>query len=59
MAGTGPLHAFITELGVDSADCGVGYPDSRIHAPDESIRIDDMRRNIHHLAAIIQRFGAG
>ncbi len=57
MAGTGPLHAFHHLLGVDSADCGVGYPDSRIHAPDENIRIEDLRRNIHHVAALIERFG--
>ncbi|HWO93564.1 MAG TPA: M20/M25/M40 family metallo-hydrolase [Dehalococcoidia bacterium] len=57
MAGTGPLHAFIRHLGVQSADCGVGYPDSRIHAPDENVRLEDVRRNIHHIAALLLRFG--
>jgi acetylornithine deacetylase/succinyl-diaminopimelate desuccinylase-like protein len=59
MAGTGPLHAFTEALGMASADCGVGYPDGRIHAPDEHIRLDDMRRNIHHIAALLERMGAG
>lgn len=56
MAGTGPLHPFVHILGVESADCGVGYPESRIHAPDENIRLDDLRRNIHHVARVIERF---
>ncbi len=59
MAGTGPLHPFTQVLGIDSADCGVGYPDSRIHAPDENIRLHDLRRNIRHVAALIERFGEG
>lgn len=59
MAGTGPLHPFVHILGLDSADCGVGNPDSRIHAPDENIRIDDLRHNVHHVARLIERFARG
>jgi acetylornithine deacetylase/succinyl-diaminopimelate desuccinylase-like protein len=59
MAGTGPLHALVDGLGMDSADCGVGYPDGRIHAPDEHIRVEDLRRNIHHIAALLELMGKG
>jgi len=59
MAGTGPLHPFIATLGLPTADCGIGYPDARIHAPDENIRIDDFLRGAKAIAALIGRFAAG
>ncbi len=58
-AGTGPLHPFVDTLGLPTADCGVGYPDSRIHAPDENIRLTDFVRGAQHIAAILDRFAAG
>jgi len=58
IAGTGPLHPFIHTLGLPTADCGVGYPDSRIHAPDENIRLADFVRGTQHVAAILERFAA-
>ena len=56
MAGTGPLYPFVETLGLPTADCGVGYPDSRIHAPDENIRLADFVRGAQHVAAILERF---
>ena len=58
MAGTGPLYPFIATLGLPTADCGIGYPDARIHAPDENIRIEDFLRGTKAIAALIGRFGA-
>ena len=58
MAGTGPLHPFADTLGLPTADCGVGYPESRIHAPDENIRLVDFVRGAQHVAAILERFAA-
>jgi acetylornithine deacetylase/succinyl-diaminopimelate desuccinylase-like protein len=58
MAGTGPLYPFAETLGLATADCGVGYPESRIHAPDENIRLADFVRGAKHIAAILERFGA-
>ena len=55
-AGTGPLHPFVDRLGLPTADCGVGYPESRIHAPDENIRLVDFVRGAQHVAAILERF---
>jgi acetylornithine deacetylase/succinyl-diaminopimelate desuccinylase-like protein len=58
MAGTGPLYPFAETLGLATADCGVGYPESRIHAPDENIRLADFVRGAQHVAAILERFAA-
>jgi acetylornithine deacetylase/succinyl-diaminopimelate desuccinylase-like protein len=56
MAGTGPLNPFVTTLGLPTADCGVGYPDTCIHAPDENIRVEDFRLGTKAIAALIGRF---
>jgi len=58
MAGTGPLYPFIETLGLPVADCGIGHPDARIHAPDENIRIEDFLRGTKAIAALLGRFGA-
>jgi len=57
MAGTGPLYPFVAILGLPTADCGIGYPDAHIHAPDENIRIEDFLRGTKAIAALIGRFG--
>ena len=57
MAGTGPLYPFVATLGLPTADCGIGYPDAHIHAPDENIRIEDFLRGTKAIAALIGRFG--
>ena len=59
MAATGPMYHFIHDLGLPTASAGVGYPDSRAHAPNENIRIDDFIRGMKHIAAIIDRLGRG
>src|SRR5439155_20222750 len=33
--GSGPIAAFVRELGVPVATAGLGYPESNVHAPDE------------------------
>lgn len=58
MAGTGPLYPFVKTLGLPTADIGIGYPESRIHAPDESIRLADFLRGAKHIAAVLERFAA-
>jgi acetylornithine deacetylase/succinyl-diaminopimelate desuccinylase-like protein len=57
MAGTGPLWPFVSTLGLPTADCGIGYPDAHIHAPDENIRVEDYLRGTKAIAALIGRFG--
>jgi acetylornithine deacetylase/succinyl-diaminopimelate desuccinylase-like protein len=56
MAGTGPLHPFVETLGLPTGDCGIGYPDAKIHAPNENIRIEDFRNGTKAVAALIGRF---
>lgn len=55
MAGTGPLYPFV-RLGLPVADFGVGYPGSRIHAPDEHIRIEDFLRGAKAVARLLEAF---
>jgi acetylornithine deacetylase/succinyl-diaminopimelate desuccinylase-like protein len=57
IGGSGPNHAFIEHLKVPIASAGVGYPGSRVHAPNENMRLDDFVRGTRHTARIIQMFG--
>ncbi len=54
-AGTGPMASFTETLGLPTASSGVEYPDSRAHAPDENIRLEDFIKGIKHIAAILER----
>jgi acetylornithine deacetylase/succinyl-diaminopimelate desuccinylase-like protein len=56
MAGTGPLYPFVKTLGLPTADFGVGYPESRFHAPDENIRLPDFLNGAKQIAAVLHRF---
>jgi acetylornithine deacetylase/succinyl-diaminopimelate desuccinylase-like protein len=56
MAGTGPLYPFAKTLALPTTDCGIAYPESRIHAPDENIRLADFARGAKHIAAVLERF---
>ncbi|MEX2235994.1 MAG: M20/M25/M40 family metallo-hydrolase [Dehalococcoidia bacterium] len=57
MAGTGPMYPVVKMLGVPTADTGVGYIDSRIHAPNENIREEDFMMGIKAAAAVFDAFG--
>jgi len=59
MAGTGPLYPFVHTLGLPVADFGVGYPGSRIHAPDENIRLEDFLRGAKAVALLLGAFAEG
>jgi acetylornithine deacetylase/succinyl-diaminopimelate desuccinylase-like protein len=54
-AGTGPMASFTETLGLPTAHAGVEYPDSRAHAPDENIRLEDFVKGIKYIAAILER----
>jgi acetylornithine deacetylase/succinyl-diaminopimelate desuccinylase-like protein len=56
MAGTGPLYPFVNTLALPTTDCGIGYPESRIHAPDENIRLADFASGAKHIAAVLDLF---
>ena len=58
MAGSGPMHC-ISDLGLPIASSGIGFPDDKIHAPNENARIDYFHKGILHAAAILEEFGKG
>jgi len=51
--GSGPLHPFIHELGLPVATGGLGYPDTRAHAPNENIRLDLYLKHARHVVRLI------
>jgi len=59
MTGSGPMFSFTSGLGLPVGSCGVSYPDSRPHAPDENIRLADFFLAARHVAAILERCGHG
>jgi acetylornithine deacetylase/succinyl-diaminopimelate desuccinylase-like protein len=57
--GSGPNHSFVHELGLPVVTAGVGYPDTRAHAPNENVRLDHYLLGAKHIARILKEFGAG
>jgi acetylornithine deacetylase/succinyl-diaminopimelate desuccinylase-like protein len=56
MAGTGPMYHLCQRWDIPAVGCGVGHADSRNHAPNESIYVDDYIQGIKHIATIFDRF---
>jgi acetylornithine deacetylase/succinyl-diaminopimelate desuccinylase-like protein len=54
--GSGPNHPFVHVLGLPVATAGLGYPDTKAHAPNENIRVDLYLKHARHMARIIQEF---
>ncbi len=59
IGGSGPNHCFLTELNVPVACAGLGYPDTRAHAPDENLVVSHYVSHARHVARILDAFGAG
>jgi acetylornithine deacetylase/succinyl-diaminopimelate desuccinylase-like protein len=57
VGGSGPNHPFVHELGLPVATAGMGYPDTRTHAPNENIRIDLYLKHARHMARVVGKFG--
>lgn len=55
-AGTGPMHPFREYLKLPIVSTGSGFYGSRAHAPNEQIRLDDLRKGILHMALLLERF---
>jgi acetylornithine deacetylase/succinyl-diaminopimelate desuccinylase-like protein len=58
MSGTGPIYPFVKTLGLPVADCGISYPESLTHAPNENIRLPDFVQGAKHVAAVLEAFAA-
>lgn len=56
VGGSGPSHPFAHDLGLPIATAGLGYPDTRAHAPNENIRLDLYLKHARHMARIIGEF---
>ena len=54
--GSSPVYAFAGPLGIPVVTAGVGYPDSRTHAPDEHVRLDHFLLAARHIALILDGF---
>jgi len=59
VGGSGPNHVFIHELGVPVVCAGLGYPDTRAHAPDENFRIDLYVKHAKHVVRMMEGFARG
>lgn len=55
-AGSGPFYNIANRLNIPTISAGVGYYDSRAHAPNENIRLEDFKKGIEHIATIIHMF---
>jgi acetylornithine deacetylase/succinyl-diaminopimelate desuccinylase-like protein len=56
IGGSGPNYPFVHDLGLPVATAGLGYPDTRAHAPNENIRIDLYLKHARHMARVIREF---
>lgn len=53
---SGPMYTVATALQVPVVSLGVAYWDSRMHAPDEHIRIQDFQETIQLIADILRAY---
>ena len=59
IGGSGPTSLIATELGIPTIMTGaIVNPESRIHAPNESARLDDYFESISYFARFFERFTA-
>ncbi len=56
VGGSGPSHPFVHELGLPVATAGMGYPDTKTHAPNENVRIDLYLKHAKHMARVVGGF---
>jgi acetylornithine deacetylase/succinyl-diaminopimelate desuccinylase-like protein len=53
---SGPMYPFVHTLRLPIATPGVGYAHSRIHSPNENIRLKDFASGTKFTARLIDRF---
>lgn len=56
IGGSGPSYPFVHDLGLPVATAGLGYPDTRAHAPNENIRLDLYVKHARHMARVMVLF---
>ncbi|PLR75332.1 acetylornithine deacetylase [Bacillus sp. V3-13] len=55
-AGTGPMYEFGEYLKLPIVSTGVGWVESKAHAPNESIRLQDFEEGVVHMAHMLSGF---
>lgn len=56
--GSGPMYELCQQLNIPAVSAGGGYHDSRSHAPDENIRVNDYFECIRFIRELIKNFAA-
>jgi acetylornithine deacetylase/succinyl-diaminopimelate desuccinylase-like protein len=56
IGGSGPNYPFVHDLGLPVVTMGLGYPDTKAHAPNENIRLDLYLQHAKHMARVIREF---
>lgn len=57
MPGASPMGYFTGRFGVPGVSTGVGYVNSRIHQPNENVRVQDFIQGIKLIAKLLDRMG--
>lgn len=58
MTGTGPMHPFSHHLHAAVVGFGIGYPGTRIHSPNENIRIADFHKGVLGIKRALEVFSS-
>ncbi len=56
--GTGPLYLFTRRYGMPSVDIGVSAIDGGIHAPNENLKLENLRKGMLWIAETMELFSA-
>ncbi|MBE0684123.1 MAG: M20/M25/M40 family metallo-hydrolase [Anaerolineales bacterium] len=56
IGGSGPSYPFVHDLGLPVVTMGLGYPDTKAHAPNENIRIDLYVQHAKHMVRVMKEF---
>ena len=54
--GTGPMYVLCQRYGIPAVSLGVGNADSRNHAPNENVHLEDFYDGIAHIVRLLERF---
>lgn len=57
-SGSGPIYLFTDIAKIPMTGAGVGYYNSRVHAPNENIRMEDFLKGMKHVALTLINFSS-
>jgi acetylornithine deacetylase/succinyl-diaminopimelate desuccinylase-like protein len=56
IGGSGPNYPFVHDLNLPVATAGLGYPDTKAHAPNENILVSLYLKHAMHMARVLKEF---